>query len=60
MLGYHNNEEATAITIKDNWLFTGDVGNEIFLCVAINHGSFLINLSMWSNEMAIFLYSHKM
>jgi len=47
MLGYHNNQEATSTTIKDDWLFTGDVGNEIY-CQPLGH--YLINFNLWPTK----------
>ena len=46
MVGYWNNEEATAETIKDGWLFTGDIGyidEDNFLFVLGRQKSLLIS-----------------
>lgn len=46
MIGYWNNPEATAKTVKDGWLFTGDMGymdEEDFLVVLGRYKSLLIS-----------------
>ena len=65
MLGYWNNPTATAETIKDNWLHTGDMGyidKDGFLCVLGRFKSLLIGndgekYSPEGIEDAILIYS---
>ena len=63
MLGYFNNPEATAQTIKDGWLYTGDVGKKdeegyIFIMDRKKDLIIVNGMNVYPREVEEVLYAH--